>query len=194
MWNIVKIVFDVIGAVSLLIGFGGFKDDTKQWKEWVGSMPTVITPEIDRWLLIGFAAILVICANVLPWLLKKPKRRKAEVINQLNQFVRNGDDLLLKIDKTFPSTFPPKPNVKSSPIEREVAEWSLAVYNYLRDNVPARAEYYHNTFTHDFSHINYNIMSITSPQQKIRADLIAFIEVYKGRIIKIIEYVDSSSN
>ena len=77
MWKIIKIIFYIISIFSLVFGFRGFNDDTKQWKEWLDFMPDIITPEIDRWLLIGFAFVLIICINVLPGVFKI-KREEAK--------------------------------------------------------------------------------------------------------------------
>ncbi len=121
--------------------------------------------------------------------------KKTKIIEQLSQFIRNGDALVLKIDKThisqFPSKFPQNRNAKAFPLEQEVAKWRLTVYNYLNAHVPAQAEYYHSLSKRDFPPKNYSYMS---PQQKHRASLIEFMQVYTERIIKIIEYVDKSDN
>ncbi|MGR3293766.1 MAG: hypothetical protein ACUZ9M_07110, partial [Candidatus Scalindua sp.] len=64
-------------------GIGGSKDDNNQWKSWFGSVPTMITPEIDRYLLISGGVALVISINVIPWLMSKKKKRKEEDVGPL---------------------------------------------------------------------------------------------------------------
>ncbi len=129
---------------------------------------------------------------------KQRVERKTEIINQLNQFVRNGNALLLQINNAhssqFPSKFPPKENMKPSSMEKEITEWNSAVYNYLKDSVPAWAEYYHKLSTHDFPSINFSKTVIMTPQKKNRISMKVLIEGYIERILEIIRHVDSSDN
>jgi hypothetical protein len=123
---------------------------------------------------------------------KQRVKRKTEIINQLNQFVRNGNALLLKISNWPISQFTPNPkgNEKHFPMEQEIAKWNLAVYNYLKANVLSRAEYYHRLSTRNIPSINHS----KNPQEKTRAAIIALMQEDIERIIEIIEYVDSSDN
>lgn len=121
--------------------------------------------------------------------------KKTEIINQLNQFVRNGNALLLQIGNAhssqFPSKFPLSKNMKPSPLELKISEWRKDVYNYLIINVPAWAEYYHSLSTRD---IVIDFKLYTSPQEKYRVSMTALIEAYTERILEIIKNVNNSSN
>lgn len=126
---------------------------------------------------------------------KQNTERKTKIINKLNQFVRDGNTLLLQIGNAhssqFPSKYPLPKDMKPSPMELEIAEWSKDVYNYLIVDVQTWAEYYHNLSTRD---ININHKPYTSPQEKYRASMIAIMESRIDRTLEIIKRVDSSSN
>ena len=98
---------------------------------------------------------------------ESPIDKKTEIIKQLNKFVRKGNALLLQIGSApssqFPSKYPLPKNMKPSPMELKIAEWSKDVYNYLIVDVQTWAEYYHNLTTRDIviKHTPY-----TRPQQK----------------------------
>jgi hypothetical protein len=105
-----------------------------------------------------------------------PKKKKDDIIDQLNKFVRNGNDLIIQISNAHSSQFhskcPPMKNAKPSLAEQKTTEWSLAIYNYLKDNEPSWAEYYHNLSMPNDSSINYS-KNIVVPQEKNRAILVA---------------------
>ncbi len=126
---------------------------------------------------------------------KQNTERKTKIINQLNQFVRNGNALLLQIGNAhssqFPSKFPLPKNMKPFPMELEIANWSKDVYNYLIVDVRTWAEYYHNLSTRD---IIINHKPYTTPQERYRASMITIMGSRIDRIIEIIKYVDRSGN
>lgn len=105
MWKVIRIAFDVAGVVSLIVGIGGFKDDTKQWKEWMGAMPTMISPAIDRWIMIiGVPAIVIICAHILPRFFKKKQgeermEKKKEASKKIGIQVTGNGTLIVKNSK-----------------------------------------------------------------------------------------------
>ncbi|MBC8553176.1 MAG: hypothetical protein H8D23_26450 [Candidatus Brocadiales bacterium] len=121
--------------------------------------------------------------------------KKTEIIDQLNQFVRNGNELLLQINSAhssqFPAKYPLPKNMKPSPMELIIAEWSKDVYNYLIADVQIWAEYYHSLSTRD---IVKNHKPYTIPQEKYRTSMIAIMESRIDRILEIIKRVESSSN
>lgn len=130
---------------------------------------------------------------------KQKVERKADIINQLNQFASKGNNLLLKIgnagNNQFLSQFPPKEKEAICPMEQELAEWNLAVYSYLKVNVPTWAEYYHRFSTRNIvRNVSEDYNKAVSIQEKMRIATTAFIEENVDRIIEIIRHVDSSSD
>ncbi len=74
-------IFTIIGVIISFIGFASIPDDIEQWKQWIGSMSTVITPKIARWLLASFGILLVIALNVLlPYLSRRKEAQTRQYV------------------------------------------------------------------------------------------------------------------
>ncbi len=179
---------------------------------WLETPTNWINRDVAYYLLLLVIGIIILSSTyIIPYYFSKRKRikskyglssplkieveKKADIINQLNQFVRNGNDLLLQIGKThsnqFPSKYPLSKNMKESPFVEKIAEWSDKVFNYLNTDVQTWAEYYRKLSTHD---ITINPKPYTIPQEKHRALLIAILQSRINRILEIIKHVDSSGN
>ena len=131
-------------------------------------------------------------------ILQEPKKSKIKIIKKLNDFSLKGRALkhrLLNIDiNDFPSAWPPDLKRDNMPIFNEIASWEQNIYYFLRDNVPASAEWFVANKLKD-SIILEQIEDITMDiQQKWQTLKTRLVEISLERILEIISRVDSSSS
>lgn len=126
---------------------------------------------------------------------ESPIDKKNEIIEQLDQFIRDGKVIKLKIEIMLSSEFPSKydaPRIKKDlPIETEFKEWSNDVYIYLHFNVLAWAEDYKRLPTQV---IVKNLKRNMTRQGAYRVSMKAMVDSHIEKIIEIIKSVNSSSN
>lgn len=178
--------------IALIITWEGFYRLSKNSKWFEKSFRKVTTYIIVVFIGVGLA-------SGYWWGIKKilPNRKatNAEIIEQLDQFVRDGKVIKLKIESMLSSEFPSKydlPRIKKDlPIETEFKEWSNDVYIYLHFNVLAWAEDYKRLPTQVTVK---NLKRNMTRQGAYRVSMKAMADSHIEQILEIIKSVNSSSN
>ena len=92
-------ISSLIGLCFTIIGLAGIPDDIVTWDNWIGGIFNMITPSQGRWLLVGFAVLLIIFYNVfLPYLSQRKEKQRKNIEPKFEILFEQGKEPYLQVD------------------------------------------------------------------------------------------------